>query len=189
MKVTHYVALLRGINVGGANMIRMSDLKTCIEGCKVGNVATYIASGNVLFEAAGPGADPAKLAKKLEDTLSKTFSPYRGRIVLCSHADLEAIVRKAPKGFGKEPERYRYDVIFLRPPLTAAQAIRAVRTKEGVDQASTGPGVLYFSRLIARAAESQLSRTVGSPIYDALTVRNWNTTTKLLALMDTRARG
>ena len=185
MKLTQYLALLRGINVGGANLIRMADLKTCIEGCKVGNVATYIQSGNVLFEA--PEADTAKLAKKLEATLSKTFPPYRGRIVLCSHANLEAIVSKAPKGFGTEPERYRYDVIYLRAPLTAAQAIREVRTKEGVDQASTGPGVLYFSRLIARAAESQLSRTVGSPIYDALTVRNWNTTTRLLALMNSRA--
>ena len=184
MAKTQYLALLRGINVGGKNIIKMTDLKACFESCELENVITYIQSGNVLFET--DETDPAKLVRKLERDLSGTFSSNKLRIVLCSHAKLAQIVRKAPKGFGREPQRYRYDVIFLREPLTAGQAIKSVPTKKEVDEAFTGPGVLYFSRLTARASESQLARIVSLPVYKEMTIRNWNTTSKLLALMDAR---
>ncbi len=183
---TQYLALLRGINVGGGNIIRMADLKACLEACAFQNVATFIQSGNVVFDAAG--RDEAALTKKVETALSKAFSHYRARIVLCPHAKLKRVVGTAPKGFGGRPEKYRYDVIFLRAPLTASQAMESVSTREGVDEAFAGPDVLYFSRLIAAAARSQLVRIVASPIYQDLTIRNWSTTTKLLALMDERAR-
>jgi uncharacterized protein (DUF1697 family) len=75
-------------------------------------------------------------------------------------------------------------VIFLRPPLTGAAAIKVVATAPGVDEASAGAGVLYFSRLIAKASKSRLSKIVSSPIYKNVTIRNWNTTTKLLQMMD-----
>lgn len=45
-------------------------------------------------------------------------------------------------------------------------------------------GVLYFSRLTAKATASRMDRIVGSPIYPSVAIRNWTTTTKLLALMD-----
>jgi uncharacterized protein (DUF1697 family) len=95
-------------------------------------------------------------------------------------------VRKAPRGFGRQPGTYRYDAIFLRPPLTAAEAIENVTTRPGVDEVAAGPGVLYISRLIARASQSYLTRLVSSPIYQEITIRSWSTTTKLLALMDER---
>jgi uncharacterized protein (DUF1697 family) len=44
--------------------------------------------------------------------------------------------------------------------------------------------VLYFARLTSRASQSQLSRLVGMPVYQSMTIRNWNTTTKLLQLVD-----
>ena len=98
MANTQYLALLRGINVGGKNIIKMTDLKACFEASKLENVATYIQSGNVLFETAE--TDSVKLTRKLEQALSKIFSPYQARLVLCSHAKLRRIVREAPKGFG-----------------------------------------------------------------------------------------
>ncbi|MGQ2915628.1 hypothetical protein [Microbacterium aurantiacum] len=49
---------------------------------------------------------------------------------------------------------------------------------------ASGPGVLYFSRVAARAGSSRLTRIIGMPIYKRLTIRNWNTTTRLLALLD-----
>lgn len=182
-----YLALLRGINVGGGNLIKMMDLKTCFEASKLENVATYIQSGNVLFETAE--TDSARLVGKLEKALSKTFHPYQARIVLCSHAKLRQIIRKAPNGFGSEPQKYRYDVIFLKEPLTASAAMKSVTIKEGVDEAFAGPDVLYFSRLSARASQSRLPRIISLPIYQSMTIRNWNTTTKLLALMDARKQG
>jgi uncharacterized protein (DUF1697 family) len=187
MANTQYLALLRGINVGGGNIIKMIDLKACFEASKLENVATYIQSGNVLFGTAE--TDSVKLVGKLEKALSKTFRPYKAQIVLCSHAKLRQIVRKAPKGFGIQPQEYRYDVIFLKEPLTASAAMKSVTLKPDVDAAFVGSEVLYFSRLSARASQSHLPRIMALPIYQAMTIRNWNTTTKLLALMDARTQG
>ena len=185
MAITQYLALLRGINVGGENLIKMTDLRACLERSQLDNVATYIQSGNVLFETAE--TDHIKLARKLEKALSATFNPYKARIVLCSHAKLSHIVREAPKGFGGQPLKYRYNVIYLKEPLTAAEALRSVTTKPGVDAVFPGPGVLYFSKLTARATQSRLARIVALPVYQDMTIRNWNTTSKILALMDARA--
>ena len=62
--------------------------------------------------------------------------------------------------------------------------MRSVTTKEGVDQAFAGNGVLYFSRLISKAAQSRISRIITMPVYQSMTIRNWNTTTKLLDMME-----
>jgi uncharacterized protein (DUF1697 family) len=63
-------------------------------------------------------------------------------------------------------------------------AMKSVQTKEGVDEARAGIGVLYFSRLISKASQSRLTRLVSLPVYKSMTIRNWNTTTALLRLMD-----
>ena len=60
------------------------------------------------------------------------------------------VVDRAPKGFGREPAKYRYDLIFLKEPLAAKVALQSVPTKPGVDAAHPGTGVLYFSRLSAK---------------------------------------
>ncbi len=62
--------------------------------------------------------------------------------------------------------------------------MKSITTREGVDQAFGGEGVLYFSRLISRASQSRLTRIIGMPIYQSMTIRNWNTTTKLASLME-----
>jgi len=100
---------------------------------------------------------------------------------------MREVVARAPKGFGTEPAKYRYDVLFLKEPLTAAEAMKSVTTKEGVDRAFAGKGVVYFSRLIAKATQSRLPKLVMLPVYKSLTIRNWNTTTKLVALMGASA--
>src|SRR5690606_4869661 len=64
-----YVALLRGINVGGKNIIRMAELRACFEVLDFANVRTYIQSGNVLFYA--DGLDRTALIGQIEDALSK----------------------------------------------------------------------------------------------------------------------
>jgi uncharacterized protein (DUF1697 family) len=181
--MTQFVALLRGINVGGNNLIKMSELKACFEKLGFENVATFIASGNVLFESKG-SAGP-KLTSRIEAMLEKTFG-YRASVVLRSAKQLEQIVKKAPKGFGTQPAAYRYDVLFLKEPLSAAVALKSVPTKEGVDAAFAGPGALYFSRLEKKASQSRLSKIAAMPIYKSLTIRNWNTTTKLFALLNAR---
>jgi uncharacterized protein (DUF1697 family) len=179
--MNHYVALLRGINVGGKNLVRMAELKACFEALGFENVSTYIQSGNVLFSAAEAGR--ARLTGRIGGALVETFKlPLR--VVLRSSAEMKAIVARAPQGFGSQPAAFRYDVIFLKEPLTPARAMKSVTTKPGVDQAYAGRGVLYFSRLIEKASQSHLSRVVGLPVYQSMTIRNWNTTTRLLTLLE-----
>jgi uncharacterized protein (DUF1697 family) len=186
MTTTHYLALLRGINVGGGNIIKMADLKACFEKSKLENVATYIQSGNVLFETAE--TDHVKVVKTLESALSKTFISYKARIVLCSHAKLRQIVQEAPKAFGSQPQKISLRCDLLKAPLAASEAMNSVTTKQGVDKVFGGPDVLYFSRLRARAAQSYLARIVALPVYERMTIRNWNTTIKILALMNARTQ-
>jgi uncharacterized protein (DUF1697 family) len=179
--MSRYVALLRGINVGGNNLIKMTALKACFEENGLQEVATFIQSGNVIFDS--PETRPGELVRKIEAMLAATFK-YPATIVLCSRKQMRDVVEKAPAGFGKQPARYRYDVLFLKAPLKASAAIKDVPTREGVDQVHAGTGVLYFSRLISQITKSQVNRIVGTPLYKSLTIRNWNTTTKLQQLME-----
>lgn len=175
-----YLALLRGINVGGNNIIKMTDLRACFENMGFFDVTTYIQSGNVVFTSTEKSQ--AKLIESIEKSLSKKFN-YSSRIVVISQKQLQHTVEKAPKGYGKAPDKYRYDVIFLKAPLTTKEAIKQIETRENIDAASAGDDVLYFSRLISKATQSYLPKVIKLPIYKSMTIRNWNTTTKLLALM------
>jgi len=177
--MNRYVALLRGINVGGNNLIKMVELKACFEAEGFGAVRTYIQSGNVLFDA--PATGRAKLTRQVEAAIATAFAINAAALVR-SKKELQEVVAGAPTRFGQHPG-YRYDVIFLKEPLKAAAALKEVPVREGVDEASAGKGVLYFSRLISRATQSRLSKIATLPMYKNLSIRNWNTTTKLLQLM------
>jgi len=178
--MNRYVVLLRGINVGGKNIIKMTALKACLEKAGFVDVVTYIASGNVLVSS--KETRRPVLTKKIEDVLGKSFD-YQASVVIRDTKEMQAVVKRAPRGFGSEPDAYRYDAIFLKEPLTAAEAMKSVKVREGVDEAHAGAGVLYFSRLVAKATQSQLNKVVGLPVYKSMTIRNWNTTTKLAQMM------
>ena len=173
-----YLALLRGINVGGNNIIKMADLKACFEDMGFEDVKTYIQSGNVLFNSA---EGKATLIEKIEATLSKKFN-YKSLIVLITDKELAQVIEEAPKGFGQKPDEYRYDVMFVKEPLTAKEAIGQISLKEGVDSSYAGKHAIYFSRLISKAGQSHLPKIIKLALYKNITVRNWNTSTKLLSL-------
>ncbi len=177
---TQYLALLRGINVGGNNIIRMADLKTCFESMGFTDVLTYIQSGNVVFKS--DEQEKSRLTALIEDKLSSCFN-YKSKIVLITYEQLNFIIKNAPVNFGLKPDEYRYDVLFLKEPLAAEEAIKSVKIRAGVDNAYAGNGVLYTSRLISMAGKSYLNKIILLPIYQSMTIRNWNTTTKLLELM------
>jgi len=177
----HYLALLRGINVGGNNIIKMADLKACFEALGLTDVATYIQSGNVIFKSGEKNR--GTLTKKIEAGLTKRFG-YDARLVIITHQQLKQTVEEAPSGFGNAPSECKYDVIFLKEPLTPDEAMKHVRTKEGVDTAHAGKDAIYFSRRISAGSSSELTKLIGTPVYQSMTIRNWNTTTKLLALME-----
>jgi uncharacterized protein (DUF1697 family) len=180
---TRYVALLRGINVGGRNKVPMADLRAAVEDAGHTDVATYIQSGNVVFSSTRPRAE---VEADLEAVLERRFG-FPLVVVVRSHAQLRAVVREAPRGFGKRPDEYHSDVIFLRSPLTPAKAMKVVQVRDEVDQAWSGTGVLYFARLSERRTQSRMSSIVGTPEYALMTIRNWATTTKLLAMLEEAA--
>ena len=176
-----YLALLRGINVGGKNIIKMVDLQSRFEAEGFREVGTYIQSGNVIFRS--PSTGLRTLTNRIEEMLTAAFD-YEASIVMRSRKQMKAVVSDAPAGFGEQPETYRYDVIFLKAPLTAPAAMKSVPVRPGVDEAWPGSGVLYFSRRIDQASRSYLSRLASMPVYQRVTVRNWNTTTRLLEIMN-----
>jgi uncharacterized protein (DUF1697 family) len=125
------------------------------------------------------------LEAELEGMLERTLG-LRLVVVVRSHVQLRRIVDEAPDGFGTEPDRYHSDAVFLKDPLSSASAMRVVEVRDGVDRAWPGTGVIYFARLSARRTQSRMSRIMGTPEYQRMTIRSWTTTTKLLGLLDER---
>lgn len=176
---TRCIALLRGINVGGKHIIKMADLKTSFENMGFGDVITYIQSGNVLFNC--ENSNLQQLSITIEKHLSERFD-YFSKVVLLTQQKLSDIIREAPATFGYRPEEYRYDVIFLRDPLTPEEVVAECRWKEGTDFVSPGSGVVYFSRKSNLSSQSQMTKLIGTGIYQEMTIRNWNTVLKLAGL-------
>jgi uncharacterized protein (DUF1697 family) len=177
---TTYVALLRGINVGGKNRILMADLRACLEEAGYEDVRTYIQSGNVVFRSTVNERET--LRHDLERRLAEAFD-YAATVELRDLAQMRGVVEAAPAGFGDDRDTLHYDVIFLLPPLAPAEALEALTLRDGVDAAWAGPGVVYTTRVTALASKSGISRIISHPFYQRMTIRNWNTTTKLLALV------
>lgn len=174
------LALLRGINVGGRNIISMADLRAAFESDGFRDVRTYIQSGNVVFSTDLP---QDALEPSLEDLLAR----HVGRpitVVVRARSQVRAVVEDAPAGFGAEPEAYKYDVMFLKAPLTADEVLDVLPLREGVDRAWHGDGVVYFSRRTDALTRSRMSRITGMAVYRSMTIRNWRTTTTLLGLLD-----
>ena len=185
-----YAVLLRGINVGGKNPVPMAALKSCLEDGGFGDggfedVATYIQSGNVILRSS---LGAREVEGRIERLLPTRFTLHSAvvRTLAIEHAAYRRIVSDAPAGFGGDPATYRYNTVFLMG-VGAGEALEQITAREGVDAVWPGDGVLYFRNTIAGASKSHLSRMTQKHVYASLTIRNWNTTTKLLALLDERA--
>ena len=176
-----YVILLRGINVGGKNKVPMAGLKKCLEEQGFSDVTTYIASGNVILKSNKRAND---LKNQIEGVLPENFKLDDGfiKVLVLTHNQLKAIIDNKPKGFGEQPEKYHSDAIFLMG-IDAAQAMSAFKPREGVDRVWAGNGVIYSQRLSSQRTKSRLSKIMETPLYKSMTIRNWNTTTKLLEIL------
>jgi uncharacterized protein (DUF1697 family) len=182
--MTAYLVLLRGINVGGRNKVPMAELRSALEDLGFSNVSTYIASGNVLLDS---DLSAAKVASTIEDALPKAFKLHSElvRIAVLTRSELEAVVKRRPKGFGDEPAKYHSDAIFLMG-IDAADAMTVFSPRDGVDTVWPGDGVIYSQRLSAERTKSRLNRIMGTPAYGSMTIRSWQTTMALLELMRKR---
>lgn len=176
-----YVILLRGINVGGKNIVSMVALKSCLEELGFANVSTYIASGNVILESDKPAAE---IKAQIEAALTKSFKLDSEliKVLVLTRNQLQAVIDNKPKGFGDQPEKYHSDAIFLMD-IDAAQAMPVFNPREGVDKVWPGDRVIYSQRLSAERTKSRLSKIMASPLYKSMTIRSWSTTIKLLDIL------
>lgn len=179
-----YAVLIRGINVGGKNKVPMAALRTCLENLSFSNVSTYIASGNVILES---DKHSDEIKTRIEEVLPKSFKLDSEliKVLVLSYDQLKAVVDHKPPEFGEQPDKYHSDTIFLID-IDSAEAMSVFSPREGVDNIWPGDGVIYSQRLSSQRTKSRLGKIVGTPVYKSMTIRNWNTTTKLLEL--TRAR-
>lgn len=180
-----YVILLRGINVGGKNKISMAGLKNRLEELGFSNVSTYIASGNVILESA---KSPDQIKAQIEEVLPESFKLDNEliKVLVLSHKQLQSVIDNKPEGFGEQPEKYHSDAIFLIG-IDSAQAMSVFNPREGVDEVWQGDGVIYSQRLSSQRTKSRLGKIVAAPAYKFMTIRSWNTTIKLLEILENRS--
>jgi uncharacterized protein (DUF1697 family) len=181
MKMTTYLILLRGINVGGKNKMAMAELKKCFEELGFENVRTFIQSGNVILQSK---LSAKTIAEKIEDALPRTFKLDSSliRVLVLSEKEFLEIIKDKPEGFGAHPEKYHSDVIFLMG-ISVDDAMEVFNPREGVDEIWPGKDVIYSQRLSSQRTKSRLGKIIGTKPYRSMTIRSWSTVTKLQKLL------
>lgn len=184
-----YVALLRGINVGGRNKVSMADLRQVVASLGHTEVATYIQSGNVVFTA--PEADSGSLAEALEQEVARRLA-VPSAVVVLSRAELARAVADNP--FPGETNPKNLHAIFLRQAMdpdgiaAVAEAQQRAREKGGPDEVAVVGRTVYL-RTPDGFGRSELAAQLarGSGLVATGTARNWATTARLLAMLDARS--
>jgi uncharacterized protein (DUF1697 family) len=176
---TVYVALLRGINVGGKNLIKMSSLKHTFEELGFADVSTYINSGNVFFKS--KERDARKLEVKIERALAREHKLDR-RVVVRSYPEIAKLVKSLPSGWDADND-WRYNVIFLRHTIDSKAVLRDLDAKADVERVIYKPGTLLWSAKASDITRTRMHKLSSLKIFQDMTVRNTNTTKKLYELM------
>jgi len=170
--VTRYVVLLRGVNVGGVT-VKMADLAETVRGLGYDDVATVLASGNVLLTTTD-AADTVK--KKMEAALRERFG-YEAWVHVLTQDAVRTIVDAYP--FPREADRHAYVVFVLKPELL--DTLAAVDLDPAIERAERGDGVLYWTVPKGSTLDSAMGKAQGSSKHKPwLTTRNLNTLEKLL---------
>lgn len=175
-----YVALLRGINVGGNSLVKMSQLKSIFEDFGLTNVKTYINSGNVIFEA--DEQDQQKLGETLEKLIA-TKCNVSTKTLIKSENEIRQVVKQIPKEW-ETSNQLRCYIAFLFDSLTTTDAVQEIELKENVDSLKIGSSVLYLTTLMSQRTKSKFNKLASKKIYKEMTIRNLNTTKKILDLME-----
>lgn len=175
-----YVALLRGINVGGANKVDMAALRSTVTGLGADAVTTYINSGNVVFDHPRVAADD--LAEMIEDAIARTFQLRIPTLVRPGHR-IEAIAGAIPTGWGQD-DANRCDVMYLWSNIDRPELVDEVPINPAVEEVTYTPGALIWRVDRAGLTRSRRNRLVGTPAYARMTARNANTARKLAGLVD-----
>jgi len=175
-----YVALLRGINVGGKAMVSMTALKSCFEDLGFEDVTTYINSGNVLFKTDRVGN--GTMTKEIEAALQETFK-LNVKVLLKTEPQLKELLSKVPAKWVNDVTT-KCDVMFLWPEIDKPDVIEQLTVNPDVEELRYEPGALLWCLERANYTKSRVPRMIGTPLYAQMTIRNINTLRKLVALAD-----
>lgn len=173
-----YVALLRGINLGGKNKLSMKELTRIFEDVGCRDVSTYIQSGNVLFSA---GAALAKRVAPLIQTAIEKQLGIKIPVLIRTAAELQQVLRNNPF-LRKRCETQSLHVVFLTTTPTPTH-IRALDPQRSAPDQFAVVGDAIFLLLHNGVAKTKLTNTYfDTKLATTSTVRNWNTLQKLVAL-------
>lgn len=173
-----YVALLRGINVGGNRPVSMAALKQTFERLGLDHVRTYINSGNVVFSAAG---ERRRLAKRIETAIEQDLGAPCD-VLLRSLEEVEALLSKLPDAWVND-SAMKCDVMFLWDDVDDASVLQRFSYDPRVEDVRYLPGAVVWRVDREHQATSRMTKTIGTPLYRRLTIRNVNTARKLRELM------
>lgn len=155
-----YVALLRGVNVGGNSLITMAELRECIAALGHADVRTYIASGNVLFSSRERSG--ATLDAQLERAIAERFG-LPVRVVVRSAAEITRIAAAVPPAWIGADD-LRVMVAFLLRGNDARVVARLLSPRNGVDELRTAAGALLWATRRDALARTGL-RLAGTAVY------------------------
>jgi uncharacterized protein (DUF1697 family) len=176
------ISMLRGINVGSHNQIKMDALRTIYESLKLEQPRTYVLSGNVIFRTKEKNL--GRLAMKIEDALECKFS-FRPRVILRTPDEFRQAVAANPFARRRDIEPAKLLVTFLlaEPGAEAQSTLRTLEAKHPEELHLIGRELyIYFpngagkSKLPWSSVE-KLMKTTG-------TARNWNSVTKILEIAE-----
>jgi uncharacterized protein (DUF1697 family) len=173
--------MLRGVNVGGRNMIKMDALKALCVSLKLKDPQTYVQSGNVIFNSAEK--DLAKLAKRLQDAIEKAHG-FRPGVMLRTAAELRQVVARNPfaKRSGIEPGKLIVNFLATNPGKEAREKAMAIKIGPEEMHLIGREAYIYFPSGQGRSKFpwASIERTLGT----SATGRNWNSVTKMLEIAE-----
>ena len=173
-----YVALLRGINVGGNNTVSMATLKQTFEKLGYKNVTTYINSGNVIFDAYHP---QRTLEEEIEKELESTFG-FPIRVVVKNFDEMKKIINYIPQKWNTQSD-WRHNVIFLSHRIDSKDSFEEFIPRPEIEEMEYVPGALLWAAKTSDLTDSTMITLNKSKLYKEMTVRNLNTARKIYELM------
>lgn len=174
-----YVALLRGINVGGNNKIEMKLLRLLFEELGYKNVKTYINTGNVIFEA--DTLDVDNFSKIIEQKIVEVFG-VNSPVVVRTINQIQKLCSAIPDTWLNNTEM-KTDVMFLFPQSDKTEIIKELKHNPEAENLIYLPGALVWNIDRKNYNQGQVPKFIGSKLYTQITARNINTVRKLLAMM------
>jgi uncharacterized protein (DUF1697 family) len=179
--MTKYVALLRGINVGGNNKVEMKQLRAVFEALKFSNVATYINSGNVIFSS--PRKDAKNFVSEIEAAFQKSFG-FAVRVIVRDEKNFRAIEKSIPKGWINDIKQ-RTEIMFLWDEFAKKSTLKLIATNPDIDTLLyAGGAVVWHIADRTHYSKSGLRKFISTDVYRHMTARNVNTLRNIIALMN-----